>query len=53
MCKNEGICSECGTESTKRPGWCVMGIEKEAAGELSICDECYEEIMVHLINHHE
>lgn len=53
VCRNEGLCSECGTEPTKRLGWCVMGIEEEAAGKLLICDECYEEIMLHLISHHE
>lgn len=52
-CSHYPICSDCGDATVIRPGKCVMGIESESGGELLICNGCYEEIIKHLMGHHE
>lgn len=53
-CKNEALCIECHPE-TGRPTWCLMSdgwLYEPYNEEFLWCDDCYNEVMLYLIDHH-
>ena len=53
-CKNEDLCIECNPE-TGRPTWCIMSdgwLYAPYDEETLWCDDCYNDVILHLIDHH-